>query len=263
MCTECGNVIPKLADTPTNQTTASEPAPIDFEIESSSQASQFGIDVAYTPPPPDQSQSPAYPAGYPPYDYRGPQQPGTKIVCERCGTVLRSDDKQCPGCGKSYQTADSPYPAPYSPSPQPYSPSQPYTPQRPPQPPPQTRPGLQEKPGSKFAKCAKCGAIVYDYETRCNNCGRILSPSTRQKKDAVKEIGRAPPGTARCSKCNAIVYPHQTVCPNCSKPLAPVSSASPARGPSQRISRCKRCSHTVYPTDTRCPNCGRKLDSQG
>ena len=103
---------------------------------------------------------------------------------------------------------------------------------------------------------------MYDYETKCNNCGRVLSPPkpTGKSKQVTSATGKAPPGTARCERCNAIVYPHQSVCPNCSKPLTPAPTQQPG-GSGQRVSRCRRCGHTVYPTDSICPNCGRDLDA--
>ncbi len=103
---------------------------------------------------------------------------------------------------------------------------------------------------------------MYDYETRCNNCGRVLSPPkpTNKSKSVDTTPKRAPLGTAQCERCNALVFPHQSVCPNCSKPLATVSSEQ-SRGSGQRVSRCRRCGHTVYPTDTICSNCGRDLDA--
>ncbi|NHJ33626.1 MAG: hypothetical protein FK732_12265 [Asgard group archaeon] len=268
MCTECGNVIPKLTESSVQQPEPTSPSPNDFGIVESSD-SQFEINVGYPPPPPpEESQTPSYPAGYPPYDHRT-SQPVGKTVCERCGTVLRADDKQCSGCGKPNPTATQ-SPSPYSVAQQPYQPSQPYTPpapytpqasSRPPQPPPPPeKKRARRKSQQDIAKCSSCGAIVYDYETRCSNCDRILSPPTRPSREVPQQEGQAPPGTARCSRCNAIVYPHQTKCPNCEKPLAPIPTAAGPKGPSQRISRCRRCSHIVYPTDTRCQNCGRKLD---
>jgi RNA polymerase subunit RPABC4/transcription elongation factor Spt4 len=272
MCTECGNVIPRLTDSTSQPAEPTSPSPYDFGVTEQPAESQFGIDVGYPPPPPppEDSQSSAYPAGYPPYDHRNPQPIGRKTVCERCGTVLRADDKQCSGCGMTNPAAIE-SPSPYGVQQQPYQPSEPYTPPAPyaPRAPPQTSPPQppppMEKPRGKpqqnIAKCSSCGAIVYDYETRCSNCDRILSPPTKPSRDQPQPEGQAPPGTARCSRCNAIVYPHQTKCPNCDKPLAPIPSDTGPKRPSQRISRCKRCSHIVYPTDTRCQNCGRKLDA--
>jgi uncharacterized OB-fold protein len=277
MCSECGSIIPKLgADNSSDQIPEVDPA-TDFGIMMTTPETEenaFGIDITPPPPPPppDSSSGSAY--SYPAYD---PTYPTTrqKVVCERCGTGLRPDETQCPGCGKPHQSTKRP------PSPQvdnassPYAPGQPYAPPPPtpqnqpsaPLPPPKKRPPTppqevsdKKQPTTKYAKCAKCGAIVYEYETRCSNCGRILAPPSKKPKDDPKPIGQVPPGAARCGRCNAIVYPHQTVCPNCGKPLAPVSTT---RGPSQRISRCRRCGHTVYPTDTRCSNCGRKLDPVG
>ncbi|NHJ39084.1 MAG: hypothetical protein FK731_03555 [Asgard group archaeon] len=278
MCSECGSVIPKLADDSGSNSSNSK-ASLDFGIMQTPKEpspNDFGIDISPPPPPPpppDSNQQSAYSTGYAPYDSPYPTS-GQKQVCERCGTVLRPDDTQCPGCGKPHHTSvRTPPPpnyksqaAPYSPS-QPYSPPSPYTPTTSsvssPYPSQQTTSTpndskIKEQPTQKIAKCARCGAIVYDYEARCNNCGRILAPPSTQVKDKPVEQVKVPAGAARCGRCNAIVYPHQTVCPNCGKPLAPIE---PARGPSQRISRCKRCGHTVYPTDTRCSNCGRKLDS--
>jgi uncharacterized OB-fold protein len=201
---------------------------------------------------------------------------------------LRPDDRQCSGCGMPNTLAETktsesypPPPPPPPPSQQAKRPSRPYTPPPPyapkgPYSPPQndTRPKSIPKPdprklqpGQKgsAAKCAKCGAIVYDHESRCSNCGRVLAPPPSMGKPVppkpgtkpVAPVGKAPPGTARCSKCNAIVYPHHTHCPNCNRRLDPIQAPS---GPGQRISRCKRCGHTVYPTDKVCPNCNRKLN---
>ncbi|MCE7743588.1 MAG: hypothetical protein GPJ52_00480 [Candidatus Heimdallarchaeota archaeon] len=272
MCSECGNVIPRLTDNSLQQPEPTSPPPNDFGVTEATE-SEFGINVGYPPPPPPpgESDSSSYPAGYPPYDHRNAQSLGRKTVCERCGTVLRADDKQCSGCGKPNPTAvetPSPYSIPQQPyqTGEPYSPPTPYAPQAPPRPsppppPPQDKEKSSGKPQQKIAKCSSCGAIVYDYETRCSNCDRILSPPTRPSRDAPQPEGQAPAGTARCSRCNAIVYPHQTKCPNCDKPLSPIPTDSGPKRPSQRISRCRRCSHIVYPTDTRCQNCGRKLDS--
>jgi len=271
ICSECGAIIPK-SSTPTSMPGSSPTAttPADFGIIESyppppppkedfppppPPEQAFGIEVA--PPPVNDSPHSPYAPGY-------PTARGQKKVCERCGTVLRPDETQCPGCGKPYQRGLSQSPSPYAP-PQPYQPPPP--PRSSPQPPPprQARKPLpSQKPSpsavskSNIAKCARCGAIVYDYETRCSNCGRILAPPTKKAQKVPEPKGHLPPGAARCSRCNAIVYPHQTVCPKCGKPLAPVSTAT--LEPSQRISRCKRCGHIVYPTDTVCSNCGRKLD---
>jgi len=271
MCSECGNIIPRLTDSSSQQPEPTDISPSDFEIAESTE-SEFGIDVGHPPPPPppDESDPSSYPTGYPPYDHRTPQSLGRKTVCERCGTVLRADDKQCSGCGKPNSAAIK-SPSPYSVPQQPYQPSEPYTPSAPydpqtpsrptpPPPPPEDKKKSRGRPQQEIAKCSRCGAIVYDYETRCSNCDRILSPPTRPSRDKPQPEGQAPAGTARCSRCNAVVYPHQTKCPNCDKPLTPIPTAAGPKGPSQRISRCKRCSHMVYPTDTRCQNCGRKLD---
>jgi uncharacterized OB-fold protein len=270
MCSECGSVIPKLADesgSPTPSTNSS----VDFGIMQSApepSPNDFGINTGPPPPPPppDSDQPGAYSTSYAPYDTPYPAS-RQKEVCERCGTVLRSDENQCPGCGKPHQVSVRPPPTQYDDQSAPYSPSQPYAPPPPYSPgssiPPPTEPQETSQPSStqpkkqQIAKCARCGAIVYDYETRCSNCGRILAAPSTTAKDKPTDVGKVPAGAARCGRCNAIVYPHQTVCPNCGKPLTPVSSG---RGPTQRISRCKRCGHTVYPTDTRCTNCGRKLD---
>ncbi|HUT79926.1 MAG TPA: zinc-ribbon domain-containing protein [Candidatus Bathyarchaeia archaeon] len=272
MCSECGSAIPKFSDDSLNDPTSPSPLPPSsaFGIYESypppPPPDDFGIDVAYTPPPPPQQGSSGYSPAYSPYG-TGPAR--QRIICERCGTVLRPDDSQCPGCGQPYQAnvkapvipppPPSNQPSPYSPSP-PYPPASPYAPRQPQQLPSPGSPSTQKgPPPEKIAKCAKCGAIVYDYETRCSNCNRILAPPTRTTGDPTKDpLGKAPPGTARCGRCNAIVYPHHTVCPNCAKPLTPV--APPPRGPSQRITRCRRCGHTVYPTDSHCPSCGRKLE---
>ncbi|MHA1245286.1 MAG: hypothetical protein ACTSP7_12045 [Candidatus Heimdallarchaeota archaeon] len=154
-------------------------------------------------------------------------------------------------------------PPPYTP-PSPYAPRGPYAPQpTDPRaqaiPKPDPRKGRPPQQGT-VAKCAKCGALVYEHESRCSNCGRILAPPKTAKpqpggqKGPYAPVGKAPPGTAQC---NAVVYPHQTNCANCNKRLEPVSAP---RGPGQRVSRCKRCGHTVYPTDQVCPNCNRKLN---
>ncbi len=263
-CSECGAIIPKSS---ANQNTRPSSIPGDFGIVESyppppppsknppppPPEQAFGIEVAPPPPTNNQSYAPYSPAYAPRTQKR---------VCERCGTVLHPDETQCPGCGKPYQTslASSSTPsAPYQPPPS-YTPRKPVAPppRKVPPPPPQTKSPSAPVSKTNVAKCARCGAIVYDYETRCSNCGRILAPPTRKSKGKPSPAGRSPPGTARCGRCNAIVYPHQTVCPNCGKPLAPV--ATTPLEPSQRISRCKRCGHIVYPTDTVCPNCGRKLD---
>ncbi len=256
MCSECGSVIPKLADEEGSSKNHAALSPADFGIVEDSYRSP--APAGYPPPPPPPGQSSAS-------DHRGFVQAGNKIVCDRCGTVLRSDDKQCPGCGNPIQSTPyrpvEPYPTPPPPhkSPaQPYQPQSPYPPPQQPRPPP---PQQKESKKAKFAKCAKCGTIVYDYETKCNNCGRVLSAPkpTGKAKPGAPATGKAPPGTARCERCNAIVYPHQSMCPNCSRPLAPVPAQQPG-GSGQRISRCRRCGNTVYPTDTVCPNCGRDLD---
>ncbi len=272
MCSECGSAIPRFTDDSLNKSPSAPPPPpasafgIYETYPPPPPPDDFGIDIAYTPPPPPQQDSSGYSPAYSPYSTAPARQ---RIICERCGTVLRPDDSQCPGCGQPYQAnVKSPalpppppnnQPSPYAPR-APYPPATPYAPRQPqssqPAPPPQKNP-----PSDKIAKCAKCGAIVYDYETRCSNCNRILAPPTRTTGDPAKDqIGKAPPGTARCGRCNAIVYPHHTVCPNCGKPLTPVAPPQ-ARGPSQRITRCRRCGHTVYPTDSHCPSCGRKLES--
>lgn len=275
MCSECGSVIPKLVNDNSSNSLNTDTSG-DFGIMKTSPEptpNDFGISIAPPPPPPppDSNQSGAYSTGYAPYETPYPTS-GQKQVCERCGTVLRPDDTQCPGCGKPHHTSVRAPPPEYKAPSAPYSPSQPYTPPPPYSPgssvpppssrqqvsPPSRDSKIKEQPKQKIAKCARCGAIVYDYEARCSNCGRILTPPSTQEKERPIDQGKVPAGTARCGRCNAIVYPHQTACPNCGKPLAPVSAV---RGPSQRISRCKRCGHTVYPTDTRCSNCGRKLDS--
>ena len=103
---------------------------------------------------------------------------------------------------------------PYTPPP-PYAPRGPYAPQPSdprahsiPTPDPKKMQPAKQGP---IAKCAKCGAIVYDHESRCSNCGRILAPpptqarqKTPQRPPPTGPVGKAPPGTARCSKCNAI-----------------------------------------------------------
>ncbi|MHA1126350.1 MAG: hypothetical protein ACTSO7_11165 [Candidatus Heimdallarchaeota archaeon] len=201
---------------------------------------------------------------------------------------MHSDDRQCSGCGMPNTMAETSRPESFPPPPPPqqkrsqrtppppYTPPSPYAPRGPYAPPPTNprtqsipqpdpRKGRPKQQGSA-AKCAKCGALVYEHESRCSNCGRILAPPKTapgkpQPRNAVSsaaQIGKAPPGTARCSKCNAVVYPHQTNCPNCNKRLEPISA--PRGGSGQRISRCKRCGHTVYPTDQVCPNCNRKLN---
>ena len=262
VCSECGSMIPKIAeDTPPKKTSALSAA--DFGIIEDVPPAK--VSPSYPPPPPPgQTSRPT--TGQSAYEPRGFVQAGSKIVCDRCGTVLQNDDKQCPGCGNPIQSSAyrpaTPYPItpppPQNAPAQPYQPATPYPPPRQPTPPPQKIDGKK----SKISKCAKCGAIVYDYETRCNNCGRILAPPkpAGKAKQAASMPGQAPPGTARCGRCNAIVYPHQTVCPNCGKHLDPIA-APPAQGSGQRVSRCRRCGHTVYPTDTVCPNCGRSLDA--
>ena len=239
------------------------PSPADFGIIEDVPVSTVSTSYSIPPPPPEQASTPQTEKTA--YEPRGFIQAGSKIVCDRCGTLLRVDDKQCPGCGNPIQTSAyrpaTPYPIATPPPPKdaPYQPRQPQSPYPPPQRPPPPQGSVTEKK-SKIAKCAKCGAIVYDYETRCNNCGRILSPPKQVGKGTPKPPvqGKVPPGTARCGRCNAIVYPHQSVCPNCGKPLTPV--ATPIQGSGQRVSRCRRCGHTVYPTDSVCPNCGRSLD---
>ncbi|NHJ87186.1 MAG: hypothetical protein FK734_17110 [Asgard group archaeon] len=266
MCTECGSVIPRMTEDSVQKSALDkEPIATDFNITAISD--DFGIDVAEIPPPPPDQTPP--PPAYQGYAYSAYTPSGNKKICERCGTVLRADASQCPGCGNTYQTPTATNPSygiPPPPPPPSSSSSQaptPYSP-RPPQNNSSSEPIVKQPP--KIAKCAKCGAIVYDYESRCSNCGRILSVPTKQKLPPPPQLppkpqdvsAPTPPGAARCGKCNAIVYPHQTTCPKCGKVLTPASPI--ARGQSQRISRCKRCSHIVYPTDTVCPNCGRKLD---
>lgn len=267
LCVECGNVIPKYEDDGEKPRPPSETAPIDFGITTNQQLRNNSQSYPPPPPPPDQPDF-GITVSEPAYDYRS--RAGSRIVCERCGTVLKPDDQQCPSCGNPLRTSGA-YPSapsgPYAPVSRPSSPVQsPSYPTHPsPYPPPQQPQAYA--PSSKpkgdlsktVAKCAKCGAIVYDYETRCNNCGRILTPTRPTTKSPIPQQGKAPEGTARCSNCNAIVYPHQTNCPNCGKQLAPVLAPSPG-SPSQRMSRCRRCGHLVYPTDSVCPNCGRSLD---
>ena len=266
VCVECGSVIPKygVESSETSQITPS--------------SNDFGIDTSQSspppPPPPPQSSAPSeldfgISIGYPTPDKDAGYTPvGSKIICERCGSVLRSDDNQCPGCGQLIQKSTPPPQNPqstpltqsYPTQPSPYTPIQKSTQQSTPQ---------TKQPSKSIAKCAKCGSIVYDHETRCNNCGRILSSPKTSKKPKkptppVKPsmpYPYAPVGTARCGRCNAIVYPNQTVCPNCSKPLEAVKQPRDVLdGPGQRMSRCRRCGHVVYPTDSICPNCGRDLD---
>ena len=254
-------------------------------IEQTPAQSDFNIELTYPPPTeePATSYAPVSPTSEP-YAFH---QAGNRIVCERCGNVLHSDDLQCSGCGMPNTMAETSKPESYPPPPPqqpqqrarqttpppPYTPPSPYAPRGPYAPQP-TDPRAQAipKPDPKkgrppqqgtAAKCAKCGALVYEHETRCSNCGRILAPPKTAKpqpggqKGPYAPVGKAPAGTARCSKCNAVVYPHQTNCANCNKRLEPVSAP---RGPGQRVSRCKRCGHTVYPTDQVCPNCNRKLN---
>lgn len=260
VCAECGSVIPKLAETKqkgSNQPPTPPPPPptANFGIETErgniqikspypsipKEIEDFGISVQSSPYPTPTSSS--------------------KLVCESCGMILRTDDKHCPNCGKPIIISTR------SPTihPQPMTTSSSKSSASVDSPPPSlggSYPILQKPkstPQSSAAKCIKCGAIVYDYETRCNNCGRILAPPRQEtKSQPIPSPSSTPTGTARCSKCNAVVYPHQTICPNCNKPLTPVKAVTPE--PYQRVSRCRRCGHLVYPTDSVCANCGRNLD---
>ncbi|MCK5158694.1 MAG: zinc ribbon domain-containing protein, partial [Candidatus Heimdallarchaeota archaeon] len=83
MCSECGNVIPRLNDSVSQQPVPTSPSPNDVRVTESSE-SEFGIDVGYPPPPPPPGESDS--SGYPPYDHRNAQSLGRKTVCERCGT---------------------------------------------------------------------------------------------------------------------------------------------------------------------------------
>ncbi len=273
VCSECGSIIPKLGDDNQIQTNSQSTG---FDIVQEPQQDNFNIELTYPPPSPEQatSYSPSAPVNQSsePYAFH---QTGNRIVCERCGTVLHVDDRQCSGCGMPNTLADTSKPESFPPPPPPQErPKQATPPYPPPSPyaPPPTDPRTSSiprpdpskgrpKPQASIAKCAKCGAIVYEHESRCGNCGRILAPPKPSQGKAHQKtaapVGKAPPGTARCSQCNAIVYPHQTNCTNCNRRLEPVSAP---RGTGQRISRCKRCGHTVYPTDQVCPNCNRKLN---
>ena len=192
---------------------------------------------------------------------------GTRSVCERCGTVLRPDDKQCPSCGNPLHHSGGESSQRRTQSPSPYPPQN-YTIQ-PKSTPQQSQAYTPSKPAGdlskNIAKCAKCGAIVYEHETRCNSCGRILAPAHPQKKPITspypisEQRGKPPAGSARCGGCGTVVFSHQTVCPKCNKPLV-VAYPTSAPGPNDRVSRCRRCGHLVYPTDSVCPNCGRDLD---
>ncbi|MFW9921725.1 MAG: zinc-ribbon domain-containing protein [Candidatus Thorarchaeota archaeon] len=266
ICSECGSVIPKYVESKNaGNPSKNLPSPDDFGIITEQPTAPSRSSYPPPPPPPDQSYGITIAPSS--YDSIGGYQPSNvKIVCERCGTVLRADDKQCSGCGKPISVNVTPPPPgktiagkPYPQQPSSYpSLPDPYTTLPPPpyatQPPP---PKAKGKIPNNSAKCAKCGAIVYDYESRCSNCGRILAAPRAPEKESPIDT-RAPTGVAHCGRCNAVVYPHQTICPNCSKPLAPVKASTAE--PYQRMSRCRRCGHLVYPTDAVCPNCGRSLD---
>jgi uncharacterized OB-fold protein len=262
ICTECGSVIPRLeeegfqelessadfgiAETTTNPERATPSAGNDPSDQPTiinnrtSTEQDFGINVSSTSP-------------YTPEEPMEVKEIGGRYVCERCGTVLNPADNECPGCGTPYkipqQRSISPSPVNAARKPSPYPSAHPYPP-----PPAGQRPYPRK---GTAAKCARCGAIVYDYETRCSNCGRVLAPPSQKSPPQPAKKGPLPPGAARCGRCNAVVFPHHTVCPNCKKPLAPTSTSP---GAPKRVSRCRRCGHLVYPTDTVCPNCGRKLD---
>ncbi|MBK5114214.1 MAG: zinc ribbon domain-containing protein [Candidatus Heimdallarchaeota archaeon] len=51
MCTECGNVIPRLTDSTSQPAESTSPSPYDFGLTEQPAESQFGIDVGYPPPP--------------------------------------------------------------------------------------------------------------------------------------------------------------------------------------------------------------------
>lgn len=285
VCSQCGNILPKLKREESQTSSRQNLTPADFGIEEDLSASTNNNQPPPLPPPPPPEEMQEL-ARANPERLKGElkaemQKINGIIVCERCGTVLNPEDRECPHCGKPYRPLDDrkvkyelPRRAPSRPDskkpPRPYP--YPSTHKSSPYPP------VKKSKSQKAARCARCGTIVYDYETRCSNCGRILAPpssarsslkepprqpSKRMKvKSADKRSGKRglkgqPPGTSRCGNCNAIVYPHQTKCPNCHKPLAPVSGYE---APYQRIARCRRCGHRVYPTDTVCPNCGRRLD---